>query len=66
LPAIRSTDWGKKLPAIALTAYARLEDAASARRAGYEEHLPKPVDPKHLIRAVARCVRRGAGPHEGA
>ena len=40
-------------PAIALTAYARLEDADEARAAGYQVHLAKPVDATRLIDAVA-------------
>ncbi len=44
---------GITTPAIALTAYARREDAEEARSAGFQMHLPKPVDAARLIDAVA-------------
>jgi signal transduction histidine kinase len=40
------------LPAIALTAYARKQDADAAITAGYDHHLPKPVAPAELIKAI--------------
>ena len=40
-------------PAIALTAYVRQEDADEAREAGFQIHLPKPIDAGRLIDAVA-------------
>jgi len=44
---------GGKVPALALTAYARAEDRVKAIRAGYQMHVPKPVDPAELIAMVA-------------
>jgi signal transduction histidine kinase/CheY-like chemotaxis protein len=44
---------GGRVPAAALTAYATLEDRARALRAGFDEHIPKPVEPARLIGAVA-------------
>jgi signal transduction histidine kinase len=49
---LRSRDTGADVPAIALSAYARSEDADRAMRAGYQEHLRKPVDPSTLLDAV--------------
>ena len=43
-----------RLQAIALTAYARTEDAVRAMGAGFQEHLAKPVDASDLIAAVER------------
>ncbi|AKU94476.1 two-component hybrid sensor and regulator [Labilithrix luteola] len=43
----------KSIPAVALTAYARAEDARRCREAGFESHVTKPVRPEHLARAVA-------------
>jgi CheY-like chemotaxis protein len=57
---LRIRNAGRDLPAIALTAYARQEDAEKARQAGFQEHLTKPVDPAELLKAVAswgRCTR---------
>ncbi len=45
------------VPAIALTAYARLEDAERALAAGYQQHLSKPVESTALITTVQRAVR---------
>jgi CheY-like chemotaxis protein/anti-sigma regulatory factor (Ser/Thr protein kinase) len=49
-------------PAIALTAYARAEDAARALRAGFQEHLSKPVDTRHLLQVVERWSRSNGAP----
>jgi len=49
---------GKLLPAIALTAHARQEDRASALRAGFQLHVPKPIEPAHLVSVVANVARR--------
>src|SRR6185312_4166459 len=42
---------GGLIPALALTAYARSADRELALRAGYQAHVPKPVDPVDLVRA---------------
>jgi signal transduction histidine kinase/CheY-like chemotaxis protein len=52
----RPREAGGSVPAIALTAYARTEDAARAREAGFQEHLTKPVDMSALLRAIKRWV----------
>ncbi len=46
----------RDMPAIALTAFARGEDAAKARQAGYGVHLPKPVDPSRLLTTIASVL----------
>ena len=48
------------VPAIALTAYARKQDAEAALGAGYDQHLPKPVAPADLIRAIKAVTRVNA------
>lgn len=48
------------LPAIALTAYARLEDRVKALTAGYQMHLAKPVEPVELLAMVASMYERSA------
>ncbi|HYY96225.1 MAG TPA: ATP-binding protein, partial [Pyrinomonadaceae bacterium] len=50
---------GGKVPAIALTAYARTEDRLQALRAGYQMHVPKPVEMAELVAVAASLVRRG-------
>ncbi len=47
-----------KIPAIALTAFARSEDRTRAMQAGYQVHLAKPVEPQELIAAVANLAGR--------
>lgn len=49
---------GGRIPAIALTAYARPEDRARALAAGYEMHMPKPVEPGQLSDALGHLVRQ--------
>jgi CheY-like chemotaxis protein len=48
---------GKSTPAIALTAYARAEDRKQAFDAGFDVHLPKPVDINELLGIVERLGR---------
>jgi len=51
---------GGNVPAIALTAYARAEDALRAKEEGFHVHLPKPVDPDELVELVASLIAGGA------
>ena len=44
---------GNRIPAIAVTAYAGPRDRDKALDAGFNRHLPKPVDPQQLIATVA-------------
>ena len=44
---------GETVPAVALTGYASDEDAARARIAGFQLHMPKPISPNDLVAAVA-------------
>jgi CheY-like chemotaxis protein len=54
----RESERGGHIPAIALTAYARREDRLRALSAGYEYHVPKPVEPDELLAAVASLANR--------
>ena len=53
-----SPEDGGRVPAAALTAYARSEDRTRALAAGYQMHLPKPVEPGELALVVASLVGR--------
>ncbi|BAZ23110.1 two-component hybrid sensor and regulator [Kalymmatonema gypsitolerans NIES-4073] len=55
---ISSPQQGAKIPAAALTAYARPEDRMRAIQEGYQLHLPKPVEPAELATVVASLVGR--------
>ncbi len=48
----------KKLPAVALTAYARVQDRMRAILAGYNTHVAKPVEANELITVVASLTGR--------
>ena len=48
----------RDLPAVALTAFVQKDDAHLALLAGFQVHLPKPVDPHELTSVIARA--RGA------
>jgi PAS domain S-box-containing protein len=45
------------LPAIAVTAYAAAADRAAALTAGFQRHLPKPIDSRLLIEAIHEITR---------
>jgi len=51
-------DRGGQVPAIAISAYAAAEDRGRALLAGFQRHIPKPVDPAHLLTAIATMTRR--------
>jgi CheY-like chemotaxis protein len=46
----------QRMPAAALTAYARSEDRARAIRSGFQIHLAKPIDPSALLAAIAKLT----------
>jgi signal transduction histidine kinase/CheY-like chemotaxis protein len=48
---------GGRTPAVAITAYARPDDARKALAAGYQRHLTKPVDPSQLVTAIVEMLR---------
>ena len=49
---------GGRVPAVALTAYARVEDRMKALEAGFQMHVPKPVDPAELLTVLASVTGR--------
>jgi len=49
---------GERIPALALTAFARSEDRKRSLVAGYQAHLAKPFDVGELILVVANLVGR--------
>jgi CheY-like chemotaxis protein len=51
-----SSERGEKIPAVALTAYARSEDRIQALRSGFQMHIAKPIEPNELIAVVAALV----------
>jgi PAS domain S-box-containing protein len=51
---------GGKVAAIALTAYTRTEDRLQALRAGYDMHVPKPVELAELVAVATTLARRSS------
>jgi two-component system CheB/CheR fusion protein len=47
-----------RVPALALTAFAREVDRHRALEAGYDAHLAKPVDPERLLEQIAQLTGR--------
>ncbi len=46
------------MPAVALTAYATKEDKARTLAAGFQVHVPKPVEPETLVKSIASALGR--------
>ncbi|HEX8130664.1 MAG TPA: ATP-binding protein [Pyrinomonadaceae bacterium] len=57
-----SLERGGRIPAVALTAYAGAKDRMRVFTAGYQRHLPKPVEPIELTTVVADLAARYAVP----
>ena len=56
---------GGRVPAVALTAHARAEDRMKALAAGFQMHVPKPVEPAELLTvlgSVTGRLARSTGP----
>ncbi|MBI1333055.1 MAG: response regulator [Armatimonadetes bacterium] len=52
-----SEEKGGKVPAVALTAFAREEDRERALSAGFQEHLAKPIESSVLVQTLSRLIR---------
>ena len=61
LRRLRTLPEGERIPAIALTAYARPEDRAKALAAGFRAHLSKPLDPENLLRELSLAAKQAPG-----
>ena len=42
----------KRVPALAVTAFARVDDERAALDAGFDKHVPKPVDEETLVASI--------------
>jgi CheY-like chemotaxis protein len=54
----RTPQSGGTVPAAALTAYARTQDRLRVLSAGYQMHVPKPIQPAELVTVVASLAKR--------
>ena len=55
---LMQSKYGRRAPAIALTAFARTEDRTRALHAGFLVHVAKPVEPTELAATVASVAGR--------
>jgi two-component system CheB/CheR fusion protein len=53
----RREAWGRNAVLIALTGWGQEQDKQTARSAGFDEHLTKPVDFDELANALAQLLR---------
>jgi signal transduction histidine kinase len=51
-------EYGSKIPAVAVTAYASPQDRLRALQVGYQNHVSKPVDPQELAVVIASLTGR--------
>jgi len=54
--AEKATGTTDHLPAVALTAYGRVEDRVAVLASGFDAHVVKPVDPAELAAVIKRLV----------
>ena len=54
----RPPERGGRIPAVALTAYTRAEDRTRVLLAGFQLHVPKPVEPSELVAVIANLAGR--------
>jgi CheY-like chemotaxis protein len=57
---LEAENGGRTVPAVALTAYGRVEDRLRALSAGYQIHMAKPAEPTELAHVIASLASRSA------
>ncbi len=55
----------KKIPAVALTAYATDEDRLRALEAGFHTHVPKPIEPENFVSSIASVLKSNSAKSNG-
>jgi CheY-like chemotaxis protein len=55
---LRSSGRGGLTPAVALTAFAKIEDRVTILAAGFQMYLSKPANPNELVAVVSSLARR--------
>jgi CheY-like chemotaxis protein len=56
--SLERKEGARRVPALALTAFARKEDRARALAAGFDAHVVKPIDPDRLFRELLELLGR--------
>ena len=64
--AEKATGAAEHLPAVALTAYGRVEDRVQVLASGFDSHVVKPVDPAELAAVIKRLVEARRSGSDGA
>jgi len=59
---MRDPRQGREIRAVAVTAYARLEDRNHALHSGFDAHVAKPINPAELVEVVANLMRCSRSP----
>ncbi|MBN8561436.1 MAG: PAS domain-containing protein [Leptolyngbya sp. UWPOB_LEPTO1] len=54
---VRSLPQAREIPALALTAYAQIEDEAQAISSGFQGFITKPIDPLELLSKLIRLLK---------
>jgi CheY-like chemotaxis protein len=54
---IREQPWGKNTVLIAVTGWGQEEDRRRSHKAGFDNHMVKPIDPKALMRLLAELLQ---------
>jgi CheY-like chemotaxis protein len=54
---MRDPHQGGEIRAVAVTAYARLEDRSHALHSGFDAHVAKPINPAELVEVLANLMR---------
>jgi PAS domain S-box-containing protein len=57
LRAFESETGQEMLPAVAVTAFVRSSDKTKALDSGFQHHIPKPVEPSHLVALVSQLAK---------
>ncbi|MBK1714632.1 histidine kinase [Rubrivivax gelatinosus] len=60
--AIRALPGGERLPIVAMTANAMLDDVQRCLNAGMDDHIAKPIDPERLAARLLACLARAVPP----
>ncbi|MDZ7956671.1 MAG: ATP-binding protein [Aulosira sp. DedQUE10] len=55
---IRAMVQDKPIPAVALTAYAGEIDRHQAQKAGFQQHISKPIEPETLVQAIVSLITK--------
>ena len=56
LRTLRARMTGRHFPAVAVSAYASLDDRSRTLAAGFQAHVAKPIDPAALVQALAAAL----------